>query len=679
MSESVAVQKTRVPLKHRESLIKALPCFSMLKAEEIQELASAMTEKIYLAREIIVAENDLIDSVYIIVRGRADVTHEVTQKKKNIQFPVANLGPGEAIGLNDTGFFSATGKRTATVTAFSDVLVLMLSISDLHSFLQKYSHLPTEMLAVAEQMLRVKLIKQSLPFHRLSHERLYWLAEKVEHMSVPAGTILFKQGDEGDCCYLIRTGQIEITCKSENNEERVLAVLTPPTLFGEATLITHTPRNATARALENSELFVLPHKYLSELVESEKNVANMFMTLVVDRSRPAQNPHVTAHKRINPDGQEIIILKNTENGRYFKLSNRGQFIWQQLNGKQTMQEITLILAEKFNVFAPDVVAALISKLASAGFIENVEVSTEINLSKQPIWVRVMERTRRLLEARVTIGDADKWITKFYTRGIRFLFTSLGQTILALLAIIGIATFVATTSNVIEIFQKNSQLWWVILLLIPFTIFSTALHELGHAFATKAFGYEVHYMGVGWYWFGPVAFADTSDIWLSTRWPRIAVNLAGVYTDVVIAGISALLIFLIHNIYCQAFFWLFALFTYVSAFRMMSPFLELDGYFVLMDLLEQPQLRQRAVFWLVKEFPKALRHPSLFRKNWPEVCYWLACIVFLILVIALTVLLQTILFKMVGIHSSNPFVSLALPFFIVLLSSLSIIAELRSQS
>jgi putative peptide zinc metalloprotease protein len=667
-----------IDLEKRLAMIKGLPCFSMLSAKEADELTELATEKHFKPDENIVIENDLVDCVYIIVSGQAEVTHQIVKKKKLLKIPVAILTRGESIGLNDTGFFSSTGKRTATVTAVSEMTALSITLKDLHNFLQIHPHLQTAMYATASQMLRVKLIKQSLPFHRLSHERSMWLANQVEEITVPAGTIIFNQGDEGDRCYLIRSGQVEITATDENGVEQQLAILTPPTLFGEATLITRSPRNATARAIENCELFILPHVHLSELIETEDNVANMFMSLMVDRSRPVQNPNVSMHPRTTVDGQPIVILKNPDNGSYFKLSDQGEFIWQQLDGRQTMQDVTLSLAEQFNVFAPDVVAALISKLARAKFVENLDVDEDVAYHAQPIWIRAMLRIRKLLEARIAIGDADKWITKTYNSFVRYLFTRIGQIMLGLLAVLGVIGFADTTPHILTLFKTIPNMWWLLILLIPFTILSTALHELGHAFATKAFGYEVHYMGVGWYWISPVAFVDTSDMWLSTRWPRTVVNLAGVYTDILNAGIATLLIFVIPNSYVQAFLWIYALYAYINAFRMLSPLQELDGYYVLMDLLERPQLRKSAVIWLVKDFPKALRHPRLFRQNWPEVCYWLACIVFLMLVTLLTLLIQSFVFKILGIHSSNPFVSLALPFFVVIVSSLNVIADIRSQ-
>lgn len=663
----------------REALLLALPCFSTLTDEEAQELASYLVEKHFAPHDTIVLENDLVDSVYIIESGEAEVKRIQVKRKKTIEILVATLSAGEAIGLNDTGFFSATGKRTATVVAVTPVDAYALSIKDLLQFLQKHSHIQTAMKNAAGLMLRVGLIKQSLPFHRLSHERLMWLADKIEEMKVPKGTEIFKQGDVGDRCYLICSGQVEVISLDEDGNDHSLAILTPPTLFGEATLITHAPRNATATAIEDTELLVLHHKYLSELIETESNVANMFMTLMVDRSRPTQNPRITLHPRTTAEGQTVVILKNPDNGNYFKLSEQGLYIWEQLNGKQTMQEITLALADKFDVFAPDVVAALISKLAKAGFVEHVEVDTANASSGQPVWVRAMLHIRRILESRVAIGDADQWITKIYNKGVYLLFTRAGQCILALFALLGFVAFGFSTSHTITIFKTMPNSWLLILCLVPATVIQTLLHEFGHAFATKAFGYEVHYMGVGWYWFGPIAFTDTSDMWLSTRGPRTVVNLAGICMDILVAGFCAMLIFLIPNAYVQGFLWIFALFTYINAFRMMSPLQELDGYYLLMDLVERPHLRQNAVIWLVKGLPKALRKPSLFKKNLPEVFYWIACIIFLILVSLLTLMLQTFIFKILNLHASNPLVSLAMPFFVVLISSLTIIADIRSQA
>jgi len=674
-----------ISVDQRQRLLSALPCFSTFSAAEMLALAAVMDEMVFSPGETIVEQDALIKCIYFIIDGQAEVAHaetktnKLTHKVKTIWTPIATLNPGEAIGLSDTGFYSTTGKRTATVTALSTMHLLYLDLEKFNLFFQQYPHLRSDMSAAAKTMLRMSLIKQSLPFSRLSHERLQWLASKIEEIAFSKGTVIFQQNDKGDCCYLIFSGQVEILAIEENGENHPLAMLKPPMLFGEATFITHAPRNATARAVSDCQLLMLPYEYLTELFETENNVADMFMTLMVDRSRPIQAPTITEHKRMTADKQEIVILKNPDNEHYFKLSKEGWFIWQQLDGKQTMQEITFNLAEKYNLFAPDIVAALISKLARGGFILNLEINDPVQNANKPMWVRAMLRMRRILEARIAIGDADKWLSSIYKHVAYLFFTRLGKSIVVLVMLAGLLSFAWVTPPILSSFKNTQDTLFLLILLIPMTIVSIVLHELGHALATKACGFEVHYMGVGWYWFGPVAFTDTSDMWLGDRWPRVMVNLAGVFADLLTAGVSALLIFIVTNVYIQCFLWLFSLYTYVNAFRMLSPLQDLDGYYVLMDLFERPRLRRSAVIWLVKGLPRAFRQPYALRDHLPEGWYWIACIIFLILVSALTLLIQGFIFKILGIHVANPAMSLLLPFVIVIFSSLGIIADIRSQA
>jgi len=665
-----------VTLESKLQLIKAFPCFTKFTAQQCVELAALMQEKKYQPHEMIVAENDLVDSVYIIAHGQAEVTRAMTHRKKIAQIPIAVLHEGEAIGLNDTGFYSSTGKRTATVTALTDMWLLRLDIKDLYLFLKSHN-LELAMYAATVQMLRMRLIKQSLPFGKISHQRLQWLAERVQEIVVPANHVLFKEGEIGDKCYLIRSGKVELITM-EDGSERQLTVLKPPLLFGEATMITHAPRNATAKVLEESELLVLDHAYLSELIESEDNVANMFMTLMLDRSRPMQNSKVTVHHRSTVDGQEITILKNPDNGGYFKLSAEGYFIWQHLNGKHTMQDITIDMADELQLFAPNVVAALISKLTKAGFVTNVDITLEPAAKSRPFWVKTATYIQQLLDKRVSLGDADAWITNSYQKFVKYFFTRVGKVAAAIMMLMGFIAVMINTPNVLSFFHEYKASLLLILIIYPLSILGIALHELAHAYAVKAAGREVHYIGIGWSFSGPVAFTDTSDMWLSPRRARIVVNMAGVYMDILFAGFCGVLIFLIPVPLVQALLWVMAIFTYISAVRQLSPLQEYDGYYVLMDWLEKNRLRQHAVMWLIKKFPKCVRHPSLFKKNKPEVIYWLACLVYLVVISVITLLLQFFVLKALGMSATHPYLTLLLPLAVVIFSAIGVIAEIKSR-
>ncbi|HSW70674.1 MAG TPA: PqqD family peptide modification chaperone, partial [Gammaproteobacteria bacterium] len=623
------LESATVSISERGALLKAFPCFSFLASEQTEELALLLQELRYAPEEVVVRQDELVDSVYFIVQGEAEVTI--------LAEPLAVLHAGDSIGLNDTGFFSASGKRTATVKANSELLLLVLSLKDLHHFLEK-NKLESEMYAAAEKMLRIRLIKQSLPFSKLTHERLQWLSEKVENLSVPAGTVIFKQGEQGNKCYLIRSGKIEIASLEKDGSSHLLAVLKPPTLFGEATLVTQQPRNATARALEDSQLLILSFQYLNELWEKEHIVAEMFMTLMVDRSRPVRNPEVRDYTRNTADGQTIVILKNPDTASYFKLSQEGWFIWKQMNGQQTLLEITMALANQYQLFSPHLVVALISKLAHAGFVSNVNLGT-LETEKKTTFEKWLFRLQRLLDFRIIFKKVDLWLTTFYQNGIKWLFTPIGQGLLAFLTLGGFIVFLLLENHIIHLFQMLHASWLIFVGMLPLTMLTAGLHELGHAFGTKAYGRQVHAMGVGWNWTRPIAFTDTTDMWLDTRGHRIVVNLAGLYTNVLMAGLSSLFILFVPSLYLQAFLWLFALTTYIKGFAMLNPAEDMDGYFILMDFFERPHLRQDATVWLIKKFPGLLKQPSLILKYGPEAGYWLCCLVFLVLTALITFYVQ----------------------------------------
>lgn len=672
----IYIESATISISERGALIHAFPFFSALSIEQTKALVLLMQELRYAKGEVVVTQDALVDSVYFIVKGTAEVTHLSEYKGKKILTPIATLQANESIGLNDTGFFSPTGKRTATVTASSELLLLALDLKDLHHFLQK-NKLESEMYAAAEQMLRMQLIKESLPFNKLTHARLQWLCEKVESLTVPSGTIIFNQGDKGDKCYLVRSGKIEIIAHEENDFKHRLAILKPPALFGEATLITQQPRNAMARAVEDSHLLVLSLEHVNELLEKDKNVAEMFMTLMVDRSRPARKPQVKEYPRTMPDGQTIVILKNQDNASYFKLSQEGWFIWQQMNGQQTLLEITMALANQYQVFSPNMVVALISRLAHADFVSNVSIMP-LHFEKKTLFTALFSRLQSILEFRMIFRKADYWLTKIYDKGAKFLFARWGQILLACVALGGFIVFLVTENHIVDLLRTLHASWLIFVCMFPLTLLTAALHELGHALGTKSFGRHVHSMGVGWNWVRPIAFTDTTDMWLDACSHRVIVNLAGLYANVIVAGLCSLLILLIPSLYAQAFLWLFAMTTYLKGFALLNPAQDVDGYFIMMDLFEKPHLRQDATAWLIKKFPSALKNPALFFKHGAEFCYWLGCLIFLALTAMITLYVQGFILKLLDMSPPNIFIVLIVPAITVVLSSLALIANVRKQ-
>jgi putative peptide zinc metalloprotease protein len=87
---------------------------------------------------------------------------------------------------------------------------------------------------------------------------------------------------------------------------------------------------------------------------------------------------------------------------------------------------------------------------------------------------------------------------------------------------------------------------------------------------------------------------SSDIWAAARLPRVLVSAAGPYANLVLSGMAAFVALLLAPDGCESVLWSFSFTGYVLALVNMNPLLELDGYYIVMDFLEIPNLRARAL-------------------------------------------------------------------------------------
>ncbi len=121
------------------------------------------------------------------------------------------------------------------------------------------------------------------------------------------------------------------------------------------------------------------------------------------------------------------------------------------------------------------------------------------------------------------------------------------------------------------------------------------HEFGHAYACKRFGGHVPEMGAYLILFTPCAYVDATAAWgFPRRIERLIVSLAGVYVELAIAAVAvfvwaltgpSLLNSVAYNVIFLA--------SSVTLLFNINPLMRYDGYYVLSDLLEIPNLRQRA--------------------------------------------------------------------------------------
>ena len=126
-------------------------------------------------------------------------------------------------------------------------------------------------------------------------------------------------------------------------------------------------------------------------------------------------------------------------------------------------------------------------------------------------------------------------------------------------------------------------------------FTKVFHEFGHGLACKHFGGECHEMGVMILVLTPCLYCNVSDSWmLPSKWHRAAIGAAGIYVEVVLASICTFIWWftddgLLHYLCLNVMF-----ISSVSTILFnANPLLRYDGYYIVSDLVEIPNLRQKA--------------------------------------------------------------------------------------
>ena len=123
----------------------------------------------------------------------------------------------------------------------------------------------------------------------------------------------------------------------------------------------------------------------------------------------------------------------------------------------------------------------------------------------------------------------------------------------------------------------------------------ALHEMGHALTATRYGVRVAHMGVAFLVMFPMLYTDTSESWkLRQARQRLAIASAGLVTELALAGLATLGWSLAPDGAIRSALFFLATISWLLTLAInASPFMRFDGYFITQDLLDFPNLHERA--------------------------------------------------------------------------------------
>lgn len=134
-------------------------------------------------------------------------------------------------------------------------------------------------------------------------------------------------------------------------------------------------------------------------------------------------------------------------------------------------------------------------------------------------------------------------------------------------------------------------------------FAKVIHEFGHGLACRRFGAECHGIGFAFLVSSPTLYCDATDSWmLPNKWHRMAIGAAGMYVEVLLAAVAIFLWSIstpgLFNHLCLNLFFVSAITTVIFN---ANPLIKFDGYYILSDALEIPNLREKASLALQRVF------------------------------------------------------------------------------
>lgn len=295
------------------------------------------------------------------------------------------------------------------------------------------------------------------------------------------------------------------------------------------------------------------------------------------------------------------IVKDPLTLEHFQFSTEEYALVDWLREPVTIAELQRLFQREFSpqTITPTKTWEFISRLHTAGLL----VSDATGHGRELLARREREATRRvlfswtgLLGVRFRGVDPDAFLSAIHER-CRWLFSPADLVAAAAVVLFALSLLVGHFDGFRERLPEVSALldWRNLPWLLVAIGIAKVLHELGHALVCKHFGGEVRELGFMLLVFAPCLYCDVTDAWrLPSKWRRIAVSAAGVLVELVLAALATIVWWYAQPSVVQLVALNIMIICTLNTLLVNgNPLMRYDGYYILSDLVDVPNLWQRS--------------------------------------------------------------------------------------
>ena len=313
--------------------------------------------------------------------------------------------------------------------------------------------------------------------------------------------------------------------------------------------------------------------------------------------RLSLHPSVAIRKQVFR-GETWYVLQDPFNNQFFRLRPEAFDFVMHLRSDRTVEEVWLECLERHPDDAPgqEDVIQLLTQLHFANLLYFEKAADTEKLFKRYRKRKQRELQSKLLSImffRMPLFDPEHLLRRLKPL-IHVICSPVGAAVWLAVVALAVKVVVDRFDQALDQFQGVLAPDNLILLYASLVVIKT-LHEFGHSFMCKRFGGEVHTMGVMLLVFTPLPYMDATSSWaFRSRWRRSLVAGAGMITEVFLAALAAFVWArsgpgTIHSLAYNIMF----IASVSTVLFNGNPLLRFDGYYILSDLLEIPNLHTRS--------------------------------------------------------------------------------------